>query len=87
MKELLEEVTAASLHETIRRRALAYLSRYVGDATTVGEVEPHDGGWAVPVYLSYADHRLGTLVFSGEGELSLAKSTSPELMQQVATTP
>jgi bifunctional DNA-binding transcriptional regulator/antitoxin component of YhaV-PrlF toxin-antitoxin module len=71
---------AASLSpaERIRGRALAYLGRYVGDATTVGPARRRGEYWEVPAYLSHADQPLGVLVFKDSGELVIDQSSSPE---------
>lgn len=74
----------ADLAQQIQRRALAYLARHVGDATTVGAATRSSNRWEVPVYLSYADRMLGTLLFSERGELIPGESTSPAALRGAA---
>ena len=76
-----------SIEESIARQALAYLSRHVGDATTIGTPLLRAGRWELPVYLSYADREVGVLVYCRDGVLLPKESTSPEAMRRaVATT-
>ena len=75
---------ALSAEEQIVARALAFLDRHVGDAATVGLPERQDDAWQLPVYLSYAEKRLGVLAFDAAGQLVKERSTAPEAMRRAA---
>jgi antitoxin component of MazEF toxin-antitoxin module len=74
----------ADLAQQIQSRALAYLARRVGDATTVGAPTHSADRWEVAVYLSYADRQLGVLRFSERGELLPDESTPPVALRGAA---
>lgn len=70
--------------DRIRRLALQYLLRKVGDATSLGDPVWRENRWRVPVFLAYADCRVGELVFSESGELLERESSSVEAMHRAA---
>lgn len=74
-------VPSAEVERAIIRNSLSHLLERVGDATTIGRPRRLAHGWEVPVFLSYKDIHLGTLVFSPLGELLAERSTPPEAMR------
>ncbi len=75
---------AADLAQQLQSRALAYLARRVGDATTVGEPTHRSDRGEVAVYLSSAARQLGVLCFSERGDLLPDESTPPAAMRDAA---
>jgi hypothetical protein len=66
----------------IRGQAAGWVTRHMGDATTIGAPEPHPAGWRVPLGVAGYGDDLGQVVLDRDGNIVASlTSTANELRE------